>query len=134
MGALGAFRWLPEILNIVLVAPWSPKIASRGALDSPQQRSRRPHREAEGPAKPPMPLNKRLSAYPLTILIAKSKKMQACDIAKAFPRRLWGCRLQCFSFVYYRDVLLLFLLLLIILLLFCPHRLVHYHYETKAKT
>ena len=36
-------------------APWSPKIASRRALDSPQQRPRRPHREAEGPKKPPRP-------------------------------------------------------------------------------
>ena len=36
-------------------APWSPKIASRRALDSPQQRPRRPHCEAEGPKKPPWP-------------------------------------------------------------------------------
>ena len=54
--------------------PLGPQIGRRGALDSPQQRSRRPHREAEGPAKPPRPLRRRLSAYPLTILTAKSEK------------------------------------------------------------
>ena len=73
-GGLVAFRWLPEILKLFLWAPWSPQIASRRALDSPQQRSRRPHREAEGPAKPPRPLRRRISAYPLTILKTKSKK------------------------------------------------------------
>ena len=36
-------------------ASWNPDIASRRALDSPQQRPRRPHREAEGPKKPPWP-------------------------------------------------------------------------------
>ena len=55
VGALGAFRWRPEILKFFLWAPWSPQIASRRALDSPQQRPRRPHREAEGPKKPPRP-------------------------------------------------------------------------------
>ena len=71
---LVAFRWLPEILKLLLWAPWSLPNAPQGALDSPQQRSRRPHREAEGPAKPPRPLRRRLSAYPLTILKTKSKK------------------------------------------------------------
>ena len=64
----------PRISKTFLWAPWSPQIVSRGARDSPQQRSRRPHREAEGPAKPPRPLKERLSAYPLTILITESKK------------------------------------------------------------
>ena len=36
-------------------APWNPKFASRRALDSPQQRPRRPHREAEKLKKPPWP-------------------------------------------------------------------------------
>ena len=63
-GGLGAFRWLPEILKLIFFAPWIPKLASRRTLDSPQQRPRRPHREAEGPKKPPKPsfLHRRLSA------------------------------------------------------------------------
>ena len=63
----------PEILKLFPWAPWNPQIASRGILDSPQQRSGRPHREAEGPANPPGPLRKRLSVYLFTILLAKSK-------------------------------------------------------------
>ena len=45
----------PRNSKTSLLAPWSPQIASRRALDSPQQRPRRPHREAEGPKKPPRP-------------------------------------------------------------------------------
>ena len=45
----------PRNSKTFLFAPWSSQIASRRALDSPQQRSRRPHREAEGPRKPPRP-------------------------------------------------------------------------------
>ena len=45
----------PRNCKTSFLAPWSPQIASRRALDSPQQRPRRPHREAEGPKKPPWP-------------------------------------------------------------------------------
>ena len=55
MGALVAFKWHSEFLKLFLWGPWSPQCAPQAALDRPQQRSRRPHREAEGPRKPPRP-------------------------------------------------------------------------------
>ena len=55
LGALVAFKWHSEFLKLFLWGPWSPQCAPQAALDRPQQRSRRPHREAEGPRKPPRP-------------------------------------------------------------------------------
>ena len=55
LGALVDFKWHSEILKLFLWGPWSPQCAPRAALDRPQQRSRRPHREAEGPRTPPRP-------------------------------------------------------------------------------
>ena len=110
MCAPGAFRWIPEILKPFLWAPWSPQSASRRALDSPQHRSRRPHREAEGPRKPPRPsFRYRRLSVPDDFEKIHEKKT-AGDIAKAFPRRHWGCRVQCFF--------LTFLLLMICLCFF----------------
>ena len=81
-------------------APWIPNIASRRALDSPQQRSRRPHREAEGHAKPPRPsFRYRRLSVPDDFGTTSTNKKTAGDIAKASPRRLWGCRVQCFFFL-----------------------------------
>ena len=55
LGALVAFKLHSEFLKLFLWGPWSPQRAPEAALDRPQQRSRRPHREAEGPRKPPKP-------------------------------------------------------------------------------
>ena len=115
-------------------APWSPTIASRRALDSPQHRPRRPHREAEGPKKPPRTsFRYRRLSVPNDFGQKIHQEKTARGIAEAFPRRHWGCRVQCFSIVSPLDDLLLLLLLLLLFLL-CPLRLLHYHYKTKAKT
>ena len=89
-GVLVAFRWLTEILTRFLWAPWSPQGGPQGALDSPQQRSRRPHREAESLAKPPRPLRRRLSANPLTILKNKIKEKSKQDPWPRHPRGDFG--------------------------------------------
>ena len=54
LGALVAFKWHSDFLKL-FSGPWSPQCAPQAALDRPQQRSRRTHREAEGPRKPPRP-------------------------------------------------------------------------------
>ena len=115
-------------------APWSPKIASRRALDSPQQRPRRPHREAEGPKKPPWPsFRYRRLSVPGDFGSKSTKKRQQGTSPRHFRGDIGAVEFNVFSFVSSLDVMLL-LLLLILLFLLCPLRLLHYHYETKAKT
>ena len=97
MGALVAFKWHSEFLKLFLWGPWSPQCAPQAALDRPQPRSRRPHREAEGPRKPPRPsFRYRRLSVPDDFGTKSTNKKTAGDMAKAFPRRLWGCRVQCF--------------------------------------
>ena len=60
-GRLGSFS---ASLSTLEHPTWPPK--------SPQQRSRRPHSEADRPARPPKPLGRRLATYFPSILMAKS--------------------------------------------------------------
>ena len=59
-GALGAFRWHPDISKLFIWAPLSPHLGPRGALNSPKELPRRPHGEADGPTKPPKPIWRRI--------------------------------------------------------------------------
>ena len=115
-------------------APWNPKIASRRTLDSPQQRPRRPHREAEGPKKPPWPsFRYRRLSVPGDVGSKSTKKRQQGTSPRHFRGDIGAVEFNVFSFVSSLDDLLLLLLLLLLPLL-CPLRLLHYHYKTKAKT
>ena len=115
-------------------APWNPKIASRRALDSPQQRPRRPHREAEGPKKPPWPsFRYRRLSVPDDLGSKSTKKRQQGTSPRHFRGDIGAVEFNVFSFVSSLDDPLLILLLLLLFLL-CPLRLLHYHYNTKAKT
>ena len=115
-------------------APWSPKIASRRALDSPQQRPRRPHREAEGPKKPPRPsFRYRRLSVPDDVDPKSTKARQQGTSPRHFRGDFGAVEFNVFSFVSFLDDLIL-LLLLRLLFLLCPLRLLHYHYKTKAKT
>ena len=116
-------------------APWNPNIASRRTLDSPQQRPRRPHREAEDPKQPPRPSfrYRRLSVPDESAITSIEKKRQQGTSPRHFRGDIGAVEFNVFSFVSSLDDLLLLLLLLLPFLL-CPFRLLHYHYKTKAKT
>ena len=124
----------PRISRTSFLTPWSLQIASRRALDSPQQRPRRPHREAEGPKKPPRPSfrYRRLSA-PDDLGSKSTKKRQQGTSPRHFRGDIGAVEFNVFSFVSSLDDLLLLLILLLLFLL-CPLRLLRYHYKTKAKT
>ena len=124
----------PRNSKTFLGAPWSPQIASRGALDSPQQRSRRPHREAEGPRKPPRPsFRYRRLSVPDDFGSKSTKKRQQGTSPRHSRGDIGAVEFNVFCFVSSLDDLLLLLLALLLFLL-CPLRLLHYHYKTKAKT
>ena len=124
----------PRNCKTSFFAPWSSKIASRRALDSPQQRPRRPHREAEGPKKPPRPsFRYRRLSVPDDLGSKSTEKRQQGTSPRHFRGDIGAVEFNVFSFVSSLDVLLLILLLLLLVLL-CPLRLLHYHYKTKAKT
>ena len=124
----------PRNSQTSLFAPWNPQIASRRALDSPQQRPRRPHCEAETPKKPPRPsFRYRRLSVPDDLGSKSTKKRQQGTSPRHFRGDIGAVEFNVFSFVSSLDDLLL-LLLLILLLLLCPLRLLHYHYETKVKT
>ena len=124
----------PRNCKTYFLAPWSPRIASRRALDSPQQRPRRPHRKAEGPKKPPWPsFRYRRPSVPDDLGSKSTNKRQQGTSLRHFRGDIGAVEFNVFSFVSSLDDLLLLLLLLLFLLL-CPLRLLHSHYKTKAKT
>ena len=124
----------PRNFKTSFLAPRSAHIASRRALDSPQQRPRRPHREAEGPTKPPRPSSRyRRLSVPDDLESKSTKKRQQGTSPRHSRGDIGAVEFNVFSFVSSLDDLLLLLLLLLLFLL-CPLRLLHYHYKTKAKT
>ena len=124
----------PRNCKTSLLAPWSRQIASRRAIDSPQQRPRRPQREEEGPKKPPRPpFRYRRLSVPDDFGSKSTKKRQQGTSPRHSRGDIGAVEFNMFCFVSSLDDLLL-LLLLILLLLICPLRLLHYHYKTKAKT
>ena len=101
LGALVAFKWHSKILKLFLWGPWSPQCAPQAALDRSQQRSRRPHREAEGPKKPPRPSfrYRRLSAP--DDVGAKSTKKNSRGHRQGISEATWGLSnsMICHSFL-----------------------------------
>ena len=94
-------------------APWIPKIASRRTLDSPQQRPRRPHREAESPKKPPRPsFRYRRLSVPDDFGPKSTKKRQQGTSPRHFRGDIGAVEFNVFSFVSSLDDLLLLLVLL----------------------
>ena len=124
----------PRNSKTLFFAPRISKNATRRTLDSPQQRPRRPHREAEGPKKPPWPsFRYRRLSVPDDLGSKSTKKRQQRTSPRHFRGDIGAVEFNVFSFVSSLDDLLLLLILLLLFLL-CPLRLLRYHYKTKAKT
>ena len=97
-GGLGAFRWLPEILKLLFLHPGAPTLPPEEPSTAPNSAPGALIAKQRGPGSHQGPHFGTDAFRHLTILeqYLQTKRKTAGDIAKAFPRRFGGCRVQCF--------------------------------------